>query len=43
MSDGILHAAFGVYTGTSELKDGPVRVFPMRLFLEALTSGRVLD
>ncbi len=41
-SDGIVHTAFGVYTGTAELRDGPLRVLPLRTFLEALTAGTVL-
>lgn len=37
-----LRAGFGVYTGTTELKDGPVRVLPLKTFLKALTAGDVL-
>lgn len=32
------HAA-GVYTGTAELKDGPLRVLPVQRFLKALEQG----
>jgi hypothetical protein len=31
-----------VYTGATELKDGPVRVLPLARFLAALASGKVL-
>jgi hypothetical protein len=31
-----------VYTGTVELKDGPLRVFPLTKFLEELAAGNVL-
>jgi hypothetical protein len=33
---------YGIYTGTSEIKDGPVRVLPLYRFLELLASGEVL-
>ena len=33
---------YGVYTGTAELKDGPVRVMPLHLFLRLVSSGEVL-
>jgi predicted AAA+ superfamily ATPase len=33
---------YGIYTGTSEMKDGPVRVMPLYRFLELLASGEVL-
>jgi predicted AAA+ superfamily ATPase len=39
---GALQAGYGVYTGTTELKDGPVRVLPLARFLAALASGKVL-
>ena len=39
---GALQAGYGVYTGTVELKDGPVRVMPVARFLSALASGTVL-
>ena len=38
----VIHAAFGVYVGAAELKDGPVRVLPLKRFLQALTNGEVL-
>jgi predicted AAA+ superfamily ATPase len=40
---GVVQSGFGVYTGTVELKDGPVRVLPLRSFLKELTAGNVLD
>lgn len=33
---------YGVYTGTAELKDGPVRVMPLHRFLKRVSSGEVL-
>jgi predicted AAA+ superfamily ATPase len=39
---GSLKAGFGVYAGTAELKDGPVRVLPLVTFLRRLASGDVL-
>ncbi len=32
----------GVYTGSSELKDGPLRVWPVRRFFHALAAGEIL-
>lgn len=42
VADGIVRAGFGVYTGTAELKDGPLRVLPLKTFLRELSAGRVL-
>jgi hypothetical protein len=42
IADGVVRAGFGVYTGTAELKDGPLRVLPLKTFLRELSSGRVL-
>jgi predicted AAA+ superfamily ATPase len=39
---GALQTGYGVYTGTAELKDGPVRVLPLSRFLGELSSGTVL-
>jgi hypothetical protein len=39
---GVLTAAHGVYTGAVELKDGPVRVWPIMRFLQELTEGSIL-
>jgi hypothetical protein len=32
-----------VYTGTAELKDGPLRVWPVATFLRQLAAGSILD
>jgi predicted AAA+ superfamily ATPase len=42
VADGIVKQGFGVYTGTAELKDGPLRVLPLKQFLKALAGGDVL-
>jgi predicted AAA+ superfamily ATPase len=42
IEDRIVQAGFGVYTGTVELKDGPLRVLPLRKFLTELAAGNVL-
>jgi predicted AAA+ superfamily ATPase len=39
---GALTACFGVYLGDTPLRDGPIRVFPLRMFLAELSGGRVL-
>jgi hypothetical protein len=36
---GALQAGHGVYTGSVELQDGPVRVLPLYRFLGALATG----
>ena len=38
----IVGKGFGVYTGAAELKDGPLRVLPLKTFLERLAKGDVL-
>lgn len=43
VSDGVVKHAFGVYTGLKELKDGPLRVLPLKKFLKELNAGGVLD
>ncbi len=43
LADKVLTSAHGVYTGSVELRDGPVRVWPLRRFLEELASGNVLS
>jgi predicted AAA+ superfamily ATPase len=40
---GALQDGFGVYTGTTELKDGSVRVLPVRRFLDELSAGSVFS
>ena len=42
IADGIIKKGFGIYTGTAELKDGPVRVLPLKTFFKELTDGNVL-
>ena len=42
VADRVVQAGYGVYTGTAELKDGPLRVWPLLRFLKALSSGHVL-
>ena len=38
----VLTAAHGVYTGSAELKDGPLRIWPLMRFLQQLTEGSIL-
>lgn len=42
IADKVVGAGFGVYTGTAELKDGPLRVLPLQTFLRQLATGKVL-
>jgi hypothetical protein len=42
IADAIVQSGFAVYTGSVELKDGPLRVPPMRTFLMEPAAGRVL-
>jgi len=42
IEQGSLYAGYGVYTGTAELKDGPIWVLPLKRFLKELTAGAVL-
>ena len=42
IEDGVVQSGFGVYTGGTELKDGPLRVLPLKKFLTELTRGNVL-
>ena len=39
--NGILTACYGVYLGDVPLKDGPIRVLPLRAFLRELSADRV--
>ena len=39
---GVLSSGHGVYTGSVELKDGPLRVWPLPRFLKELADGHVL-
>jgi uncharacterized protein len=42
LAQGNLEAAYGVYLGTAQLKDGALRILPVRQFLRELASGNVL-
>lgn len=42
IADRIVDSGFGVYAGTVDLKDGPLRVLPLRKFLTELAAGHVL-
>lgn len=42
VADGRLTSGHGVYTGSAELKDGPLRVWPVKPFLARLASGEIL-
>ena len=42
LADRVVHAGYGVYTGSAELKDGPLRVLPLLRFFKQLASGHVL-
>lgn len=42
VADRVITSSFGVYTGSAELKDGPVRVLPLKTFFVQLTGGNVL-
>jgi predicted AAA+ superfamily ATPase len=42
MAQRSLQAAYGVYTGDRELKDGPIRVLPIKRFLKELASANIL-
>jgi predicted AAA+ superfamily ATPase len=42
IGDGVIHSGFGVYTGTAELKDGPLHILPLKKFLRELAAGNIL-
>ena len=42
MAQGSLQAGYGAYMGAADLKDGSLRVFPLKRFLKELASGHVL-
>lgn len=42
VADGVVKSGFAIYTGTAELKDGPLRVLPLKRFLKELHAGNVL-
>ena len=43
IDQGVLKAGHGVYTGSAELKDGPLRIWPIMRFLRELNAGNILD
>jgi hypothetical protein len=42
IADKILTSTHGVYTGPTELKDGPVRIWPLHRFFKQLAAGNIL-
>jgi uncharacterized protein len=42
VASGVVERGFGVYLGDAPLMDGPVRVLPLRRFLETLYAGKLL-
>lgn len=42
LAAGVVGDAFGVYLGTAALKDGPVQVLPLQVFLARLNRGEIL-
>ncbi len=42
LADRIVRSGIGVYTGTAELKDGALRVLPLKKFLMELAAGNIL-
>ena len=42
IAGGVLTSGHSVYTGSVELEDGPLRIWPLPRFLKALTDGHVL-
>jgi predicted AAA+ superfamily ATPase len=42
IAGGNLVAGYGVYAGAAELKDGPIRVLPLKRFFVELAEGRLL-
>ncbi len=43
IADDIVKTGFGIYTGSAELKDGPLRVLPLKKFFKELANGNVLN
>ncbi len=41
IADGSLTGGHGVSAGTVELKDGPLRIWPLKRFLKELTDGNI--
>ena len=42
LADGIVKTGFGVYPGAAELKDGALRVLPLKKFFKELAGGNIL-
>lgn len=42
ISDKIIRSGFGIYTGSVELRDGPLHVLPLRQFFKRLNNGDVI-
>jgi predicted AAA+ superfamily ATPase len=42
LAERVVHRAYGVYIGNAELRDGALRVLPLRTFLRALAEGEIL-
>jgi predicted AAA+ superfamily ATPase len=42
LADKILTSAHGVYTGSAELKDGSIRIWPLQRFFQVLAAGNLL-
>ncbi|MEW5982958.1 MAG: DUF4143 domain-containing protein [Acidobacteriota bacterium] len=43
VSAGVLTSGHGVYAGPRELRDGPIRVWPLHRFFDRLAAGNILD
>jgi predicted AAA+ superfamily ATPase len=43
IDEGVLKTGYGVYTGSAELKDGPLHIWPIMRFLRELAMGNVLE
>lgn len=41
IEEGVVQAGFGVYTGSVELRDGPLRILPLQHFLRSVTAGEL--
>lgn len=42
IEDRVVRSGIGVYTGTAELRDGPLHVLPLKRFLKELAAGTIL-
>jgi hypothetical protein len=43
IAGGSLSSGYGIYAGTVELKDGPLRILPLKQFFKELTAGSLLE